>query len=86
MTEIDFWFVTRRKRTRLHKKRFPTQLLGCRAGGILESYLFALAMQTETRATPCRSVAVALKTMAGEVQNDEHQHQHTDHGEEDLDS
>ena len=24
--------------------------------------------------------------MAGEVQHDEHQHQHTDHGKEDLDS
>ncbi len=32
------------------------------------------------------SVTVALKTMAGEVQHDEHQHQHTDHGEEYLDS
>lgn len=32
------------------------------------------------------SVTVTLKTMAGEVQHDENQHQHPDHGEEDLDS
>jgi hypothetical protein len=32
------------------------------------------------------SVTMAPKTMAGEVQHDEHQHKPTDHGEEDLDS
>jgi hypothetical protein len=32
------------------------------------------------------SVTVALKTMTGKMQRDEHQHQHTDDGEEDLDS
>jgi hypothetical protein len=31
-------------------------------------------------------VTVALKTMAGEMQRDEHQHQHTDDSEEDFDS
>jgi hypothetical protein len=29
------------------------------------------------------SVTVAPKTMAGEVQHDEHQHKHSDHGVED---
>lgn len=32
------------------------------------------------------SVTVALKTVAGEVQHDEHQHKNTDEGEEELDA
>jgi hypothetical protein len=35
---------------------------------------------------PAGSVTVAPKTMAGEVKHDEHQYEHTDHGEEYLDS
>src|SRR5713101_7680157 len=39
------------------------------------------------KATPHqRSVNVAPKTMAGEVQHDDDQHKHTNHGVEDLDS
>jgi hypothetical protein len=35
---------------------------------------------------PSESVTVATKTMAGEVQHDDDQHKHTNHGVEDLDS
>ncbi len=38
------------------------------------------------RSTNPESVTVAPKTMAGEVQHDDDQRQHTDHGVEDLDS
>ncbi len=44
-----------------------------------------MSARVRARPPPCRSVTVALKTMAGEVQHDEHQHQHADRGEEDLD-
>ncbi len=46
----------------------------------------AFGASSGPRYGPTRSVTVTLKTVAGEVQHDEHQHQHTDHGEEELDS
>ena len=45
-----------------------------------------LHQRNERWRDPSLSVTVVLKTMAGEMKQDEHQHQNADHGEENLDS